>query len=199
MCRGAQPRSGGRPSPPRFAGRRRAGGFPASASPAVPARGFTLLELLVVLLLMGLVTALAMPNLERLSAGVTRKTERDRILDQFAGLGRRAMLQGRSYVVFGSEGAQDAEPPGTARDTGAAAAGSRGGPAGHSSDPSSHADHERYVIDLPKGWEIRLDPPLVVRANGVCLGAELTLHHRGAADVRVDLEPPYCRIDADDT
>ena len=179
------------------AGRRRAGGLQTSASPAIPARGFTLLELIVVLLLMGLVTALAMPNLERLSAGVARSTERDHILDQFVGLGRRAMLQGRSYVVFGTDGARDAEPPGTARDTGAAAAGSRGGPAGRSSDPSSHADHERYVIDLPKGWEIRLDPPLVVRANGVCLGAELTLRHRGVEDVRIDLEPPYCRIDAD--
>lgn len=141
-------------------------------------RGFTLLELIVVLLLMGLVTALAMPNLERLSAGVARKTERDRILDQFAGLGRRAMLQGRSYVVFGSDGAQDAEDA---------------DPAGASFPPG----HERHAIDLPQGWEVLLDPPLVFRANGVCLGAELTLRHRGVEDVRIDLEPPYCRIDAD--
>ena len=154
----------------------RAAGLPASASPAVPARGFTLLELIVVLLLMGLVTALAMPNLERLSAGVARKTERDRILDQFTGLGRRAMLQGRSYVVFGSDGAQDGDDPAGA---------------------SFPAGHERHVIDLPQGWEVLLDPPLVFRANGVCLGAELTLRHRGVEDVRIDLEPPYCRIDAD--
>ena len=77
-------------------------GFPAPGSPTASARGFTLLELIVVLLLMALVTTLAMPNLERLSAGMTRKTERDRILDQFVGLGRRAMLQGRSYVVLGA-------------------------------------------------------------------------------------------------
>lgn len=149
---------------------------------------------------MALATTLAMPNLERLSAGVTRTTERDRILDQFTGLGRRAMLQGRSYVVFGTGDAPDADPPGTTRDPGAAAgAESHGGPPGRSSDPLPHADRERYVVDLPEGWEIRIDPPLVVRANGVCLGAELTLHHRGAADVRVDLEPPYCRIEADGT
>lgn len=124
---------------------------------------------------MGLVTALAMPNLERLSAGVARETERDRILDQFAGLGRRAMLQGRSYVVFGSGGAEDAGPPGA----------------------SFPAGHERYALDLPQGWEVLLDPPLVFLANGACLGAELTLRHRGVEDVRIDLEPPYCRIDAD--
>lgn len=124
---------------------------------------------------MGLVTALAMPNLERLSAGVARKTERDRILDQFAGLGRRAMLQGRSYVVFGSGGAEDAGSPGA----------------------SFPAGHERYALDLPQGWEVLLDPPLVFLANGACLGAELTLRHRGVEDVRIDLDPPYCRIDAD--
>ena len=63
--------------------------------------GFTLVELLVVLVLVGLVTALAFPNLERLRGAVTSKTDRDYILDQFAGLGRHAMLQGRAYVVFG--------------------------------------------------------------------------------------------------
>ena len=156
-----------------------------------------MLELTVVLLLMALVTTLAMPNLERLSAGITRKTERDHILDQFVGLGRQAMLQGRSYVVFGAGRAQDAEPPEPARETAdAASGGPRARSAGPSSDPSPHAGHERYVIDLPEGWEIRLDPPLVVRTNGVCLGSELILRHGGVVDVRVELEAPYCRIDA---
>ena len=150
------------------------------------ARGFTLLELIVVLLLLALVTALAMPNLDRLAAGVARGTERDRILDQFVGLGRQAMLQRRNYVVFGTGAGQDTGSPAPGRDA-----------AGPSSDPFSHANHERYEIDLPEGWEIGLDPPLVVRANGACLGARLTLRHRGAVAVEVDLEPPYCRIDAE--
>ena len=193
----------------------------------VPVPGFTLLELIVVLVLVGLVTTLALPNLERLYAGLTRKTERDFILDQLAGLGRQAMLQGRAYVVFGTDDAQEAElsgstwetgdaqeaelsgstwetgdaqeagPSGPAREAGDAASGGERVPlAGHASGPSSHAGHERYVIDLPEGWEIRLEEPLVVRANGVCLGGELTLYHRGAVDVRLGLEPPYCRIDA---
>ena len=156
-----------------------------------------MLELTVVLLLMALVTTLAMPNLERLYAGLTRKTERDSILDQFVGLGRQAMLQGQPYVVFGAGVAQDAEPHGPARETeDAASRDPRARPAGHSSGPPFYAGHERYVIDLPEGWEIRLDPPLVVRTNGVCLGSELILRHGGVVDVRVELEAPYCRIDA---
>lgn len=200
--RGAEARRGivresGRPSSNRAPRpSRAAAGLGWSAAPAA-ARGFTLLELMVVLLLLALVTALAMPNLDRLAAGVARGTERDRILDQFVGLGRQAMLQRRNYVVFGTDAGQDAGPPAPGGGTADAAREEPGrGAAGPSSDPFLHADHERYAIDLPEGWEIGLDPPLVVRANGACLGARLTLRHRGAVAVEVDLEPPYCRIDA---
>ena len=55
---------------------------------------------------------------------------------------------------------------------------------------------EPHAIELPDGWEIELDPPLVVRANGVCLGARLVLRHHGTVDVRVELKAPYCRVDA---
>ena len=55
---------------------------------------------------------------------------------------------------------------------------------------------EPHAIELPDGWEIELDPPLVVRADGVCLGARLVLRHHGIVDARVDLKAPYCRVDA---
>ena len=161
-----------------------------------------MLELLVVLLLLGLTTTLAMPNLERLVAGITRETERGHILDQLAGLGRQAMLQRRGYVVFGTGtgtgAAPDAAPREAPRETAEAGPGKpRGGAVERSSGLPSESGHERYVIDLPEGWELRLDAPLVVRANGVCLGAELTLLHLGKVDLRADLDPPYCRIDTD--
>ena len=186
------------PFRPRSGGRRTRARFPVPGASVASIQGFTLLELLVVLVLVALVTALAIPNLERLQASLTRKTERDYILDQFAGLSRQAMLHGRSYVVFGTGGAQEAEPSVPAREpAGAAAAAWSRQPAGHAFEAPLHADHERYVIDVPDGWEIWLDEPLVIRANGVCLGAELILRHRGTVDTRVDLEPPYCRIDSD--
>ena len=141
------------------------------------------------LLLLSLVAGLALPNLERFHAGATKATERAFILDQLTGLGHRAMRQRRTYVVQGSGRPQPAEPgsPGEA--------GRR--PGGHAPAPAARADHEPHEIDLPEGWEVSFDQPLVVRANGVCLGAELTLHHRGAEDVRIRLEPPFCRADAD--
>ena len=156
------------------------------------------MELLVVLVLVGLVTALAFPNLERLRAAVTSKTERDYILDQFAGLGRHAMLQGRAYVIVGSDHAQGAGfsdiAGGTADVT---AQDRRTRPAGDGSGPPSYPAHHRYVIDLPEGWELRLDKPLVVYANGFCLGAGLALYRQGEEDSRIVLDPPYCQVAPD--
>ena len=154
--------------------------------------GFTLLELVVVLALLALVAGIAVPNLERLYAGAVRSTERAYILDQFASLGRRAMQRGRAFVVVGSG---DAPPVAAGEADDPRPAPRR--PAGLAFPPAARADHAANVIDVPDGWVISFDEPLVVRANGVCLGAELTLRHLGAVDVRIRLEPPFCRVDAD--
>ena len=137
--------------------------------------GFTLLELLVVLALLALATAIAMPNLERLYVSATRTSERDYVLDQVAALGREATLNGRAYVLFGN-----APPPDPDEATG-------------------YAEYETYLVDVPEGWRLTLERPLVVLANGVCLGGTLALSHEReeAAPVQLELAPPYCRIDVD--
>ena len=144
--------------------------------------GFTLLELLFVLLLMAMIAAVAAPNLGRLYTSIQGKTERDYILDQFAGLGRMALRHGRAYVVssIGLSGPQSgaSSEPETAP------------------PPDSNADP--YIIDLPKDWSVDLSRPLLIKPNGVCLGAGLTLHHQGRVDIRLALEPPYCRVATDD-
>ena len=138
------------------------------------AGGFTLLELVVVLALVGLVTVLTMPNLVRLYEGFTKRAEQGRILNQIAGLGREAMLRERAYAVYGT----------------------RSDPAREQSG-GQVPGFERYALEVPAGWEINLDRPLLVRSNGVCLGATMTLLHRGQSAARVILQAPYCRVDGD--
>ena len=136
-----------------------------------PSVGFTLLELMVVLTLLGLIAALAAPNLQRLYSSLIRATERDLILDQIAELGREAMLRGRDYVLLDTAGLSEG------------------------SGPVPPLGYEAYPLDVPLGWHVRLEEPLFVRANGVCLGGALTLHHAESAPFRLELRAPYCRID----
>ena len=136
--------------------------------------GFTLLDLMVVLALVGLVTVLAVPNLQRLYEGFTKRAEQGRILNQIAGLGRQAMLRGRAYALYG---------------TGSDPAWEWGG--------GQLPDFEHYALEVPDGWEVSFDRPLLVRSNGVCLGATMTLIHRGESAAHVVLEAPYCRVDSD--
>ncbi len=131
--------------------------------------GFSLLELLVVLALVSLVAALALPNLVGLYDSATRATERDSILDQFAGIGREAMLKGHGYAVYSTADPQPSDVP--------------------------NAGVHAYPLLVPEGWQVELDRPLRVRPNGVCLGATVTLSHPDSAPVEVALEPPYCRVE----
>ena len=156
------------------ASERRRGPFGGSRDSSAT-QGFTLMEFLIVLLLLALIAALAVPNLDRLYASIQRQTERDYILDQFAGLGRMALLRGRGLVVAGT------------------------GPTAPESLEASvlrarETDAELHAIDLPDGWTIDLSRPLAIGANGVCHGAELTLLYDGKVRIRLVLEPPYCGI-----
>lgn len=138
--------------------------------------GFTLLELIVVLALVGLVVVLAFPNLERLYAGFARQAEQGRMLNLIAGLGREAMLRGRAFAVYQTDGDGDGDETEEIRRV---------------------PGYEPYDLGVPPGWELNLDRPLLVRANGVCLGATVTLLHEGVPAARVVLQPPYCRVDSD--
>ena len=132
-----------------------------------PEDGFSLMELLVVLAIVALVGAIAVPNLSGLVGSAALATERERILNQFASLGVEAMQQNRSFAVLGTDVA----------------------------DPPPHPDEfEPYQFPLPEGWEVRVEEPILVRANGVCGGGRVTLRHADAPPVEFELTPPLCRV-----
>ena len=128
---------------------------------------------MVVLALLALLAGLTAPNLLRLFEGFERATERGRIFDQIAGLGERAMLEGAGLVLLGSDPANDGDVPGR----------------------FSH--YRKLRPDVPEGWWVAVAPPLVVHANGVCLGAvvELGEGEQAVAGVEVvELRAPHCRM-----
>ena len=143
-------------------------------TPKTPRRvsGITLVEILVVLTLLVAITAVVLPNFERLTESTTRTTQREHILNQFAGLGAAAMLDGRDYVVLGTDVAADVD------------------------DHDALIGRTRYPLDVPDDWEVRVDEPILVRASGVCLGGRLTLLHESLEQIHIDLKAPFCRVDA---
>ncbi len=60
-------------------------------------RGYTLLELLVVLLLLSLVTGLIMPRLNNLYESAVRAFQVEDVLQQISGLGYQAYQQGKTW------------------------------------------------------------------------------------------------------
>ncbi len=62
-------------------------------------KGYTLLEILMVLALLGLLAGIAMPKLTAVYAGVQWANERDDVLRQIAGLGFSAFRQGREFEL----------------------------------------------------------------------------------------------------
>ena len=67
------------------------GGFP----------GFTLLEMLVVLLIVGLLTSLGLPRLQRLAESLERANQRTSLIGQIEGLPYRAYASAREIILDG--------------------------------------------------------------------------------------------------
>ena len=66
--------------------------------------GFTLIEMTVVLVILGMVTALAIPNLVNLYQSVERRTSFDAAFSSFNALGRAANQQKGGFVLSAPEG-----------------------------------------------------------------------------------------------
>lgn len=129
--------------------------------------GFSLLELMVVLVLLGGITSLALPNLTRLYESISLKLERDGIIDELQGLGALA-LASQKALILPMDSLSD-QP--------------------HLGESGIFVEHS---LNLPANWHIELDRDLIIRANGVCLGAEVFMFHRGEEYARVELNAPYC-------
>ena len=160
--------------------------FAGAARSRPASTGITLVELLVVLALLGVIGALVLPNLERFTAGVARDSERDLILNEIAGLGTEALLRGRGFVVLDTEALEELEAGADPDAEGLA-------PLVH--DLTGLPVHR---LEIPDGWRLYLEAPLVVRATGACLGGRLALEHDDAPPLEVELVAPYCRVEPDE-
>ena len=126
--------------------------------------GFSLLELLVVLAIIALIGALTLPNLGGLYGSASRSTERNRIMDQLSTVADVAKLHRQDYAVIGTTSATL--------------------PDGFSA----------YPLELPDGWSVKVEAPILVRSSGFCGGGRVTVSHTESPPRTVSLVPPLCRV-----
>lgn len=143
----------------------------------VPVRGFTLLELLVVMLLLGLLAGIAMPRLTQIYDSLTGAATLDDILSRINALGYQALREGRAFEL--------GEYPPPVRAT---LADEEGEPAEADAPEPSGAPPP---LELPPRWRLRADPPIRYHANGVCDGGTLELSLEDKV-YQIELSPPFC-------
>jgi len=133
-------------------------------------RGYTLLEMVVVLALLAMATALAAPAGYRMIQTWRDASEVDRVIDDLRTLGWRARQEGRTFRT------------------------AEGGVLEASGDGEAAAGDLQWLVDaLPEGWMLRFATPLQVQANGVCHDTELALE-TDRQSIGLRIQAPYCNV-----
>jgi len=127
--------------------------------------GYTLLEIVVVLLIFSLLAGLAMPRLTSMYDSVQTAYQRDDVLARLGSLGYLAFQQGRDFELVSY-------------------------PLEESTLEASATD--KSPLELPDGWQVRTERPIRFFANGVCSGGLVYLIYQGR-EFQVQLHPPFCK------
>ncbi len=130
--------------------------------------GFTLLEILVVLVIVGLLAGVALPQLQKLAAGIEISNQRTNLKVAIEGLGYQAYVSGKPIVL---------------NDPAAGAAGNS------SADPQ---------LPIPAGWQIKIPQPIRFAINGVCAGGKMSITDPYQVRENFVLRPPQCRLEPTD-
>lgn len=140
-------------------------------SPAriLPGEGFTLLEILVVLVLAGLLAGIVLPRFQDIAASLEVANQRKDLHITLEGLGYQAYTSGKPITLSGTYPRHE---PASALPV----------------DPP---------VSLPAGWRLEVKAPVQFAVTGVCSGGRLSLSAPDRSAETFQMKSPRCLLEQD--
>ncbi len=150
-------------------------------------RGFTLLELLVILVIVGLIAGVVAPQLSKLSDRIAFAMNREGVEHALALLPYDAFRR-REDLILSATNSKDTSTD----DTSMNVIMTRDGAGDKETTTQPPVLSKRVVLSLPAGWQIESQAPILFRSTGFCTGGEVTIRVGSYAYI-YKLSPPDCR------
>lgn len=143
--------------------------------------GFTLLELVVVMVLLGLMTSLALPSMQRWHAGLVARSDASAVVDALqaaafnAGVQKQDVRMDASSFVVATPGEAGPDPD---------------------SAPALTPDGKKLArIILPPGWQVGRSVPATFGGNGLCTPGLIALQSASGAAMIFQVQGPLCHVE----
>jgi general secretion pathway protein G len=129
-------------------------------------KGYTLLELIIVVFIFALLTGLVAPRLMAMYDSVQAAYQRDEIMSQISSLSYQAYQKGLNFRF-------ETYP--------------------FKAENIDYAILQKNIkLQLPEDWQLIADQAIIFRANGACTGGLVHLQHQ-TLSYQIELTPPFCR------
>ncbi|MGE0282446.1 MAG: prepilin-type N-terminal cleavage/methylation domain-containing protein [Rhodospirillaceae bacterium] len=170
---------------------------PSHGHGAESARGFTLLEVVVVLVIVSLTSAIVFPRLTTMASSYEFASQRDSFEQTLNGLSYRAYRENDDRILQGTYTSAGRDETAKARRSGRTELAGNMRTRALIAEPREHLPPvtRRYAdVPLPEGWEVVIEDPIYFRGSGYCTGGTVELSV-GRLEYIYALRPPLCRAE----